>query len=239
MVEEAAGTRMFEERKDKAKKTISKKEKRVAEIRETLDMDIGPKLAKLRKDKAAYIEWQTACSELERIGRVLKAWEWVSMGQRVETKGQAMEDKKQEAAQIKESKERAAKEEKAAKKQAGEVVKRKEEEMKKGGKLSLLQEQVGEMDKEVEKIRTRVGIKEKDVRDEKDKVVKIMGDGVEVICICPHSSCHLIPLTRPNPLSTMQKLLSQISHLPTKKPNKHTILPLKNSVPMRNYFKLS
>jgi len=31
-VEEAAGTRMFEDRKDKAKRTMGKKEKRVAEI---------------------------------------------------------------------------------------------------------------------------------------------------------------------------------------------------------------
>lgn len=32
MVEEAAGTRMFEERKEKAKRTMGKKEKRVEEI---------------------------------------------------------------------------------------------------------------------------------------------------------------------------------------------------------------
>lgn len=32
MIEEAAGTRMFEERKEKAKRTMDKKEKRVEEI---------------------------------------------------------------------------------------------------------------------------------------------------------------------------------------------------------------
>jgi chromosome segregation ATPase len=36
MVEEAAGTRMFEERKDKAKKTMGKKDKRVQEIKDIL-----------------------------------------------------------------------------------------------------------------------------------------------------------------------------------------------------------
>ena len=36
MVEEAAGTRMFEECKDKAKKTMGKKDKRVQEIKDIL-----------------------------------------------------------------------------------------------------------------------------------------------------------------------------------------------------------
>jgi len=44
MVEEAAGTRMFEERKDKAKKTMGKKEKRVDEITALLAEEITPKL---------------------------------------------------------------------------------------------------------------------------------------------------------------------------------------------------
>lgn len=34
MMEEAAGTRMFEDRKEKAKRTMGKKEKRVEEINE-------------------------------------------------------------------------------------------------------------------------------------------------------------------------------------------------------------
>src|SRR6266542_5232379 len=36
MIEEAAGTRMFEERKEKALKTIAKKEKKVEEITEVI-----------------------------------------------------------------------------------------------------------------------------------------------------------------------------------------------------------
>ena len=36
MVEEAAGTRMFEEHKDKAKKTMGKKDKHVQEIKDIL-----------------------------------------------------------------------------------------------------------------------------------------------------------------------------------------------------------
>src|ERR1700729_1701453 len=76
MVEEAAGTRMFEERKDKAKKTMGKKEKRVDEITWLLTEEITPKLDTLREEKRSFLQWQKACTELERIGRVLRAWEW-------------------------------------------------------------------------------------------------------------------------------------------------------------------
>ena len=44
MLEEAAGTRMFEDRRDKAYKTMAKKEMKVQEITELLRDEIDPKL---------------------------------------------------------------------------------------------------------------------------------------------------------------------------------------------------
>src|SRR5258707_10468910 len=76
MVEEAAGTRMFEERKDKAKKTMGKKEKRVDEITALLTEEITPKLDTLRSERRAFMQYQKANAELERLARVLRAYEW-------------------------------------------------------------------------------------------------------------------------------------------------------------------
>ena len=86
MVEEAAGTRMFEDRKDKARKTMGKKEKRVQELTALLEEEITPKLDTLRAEKSSFLEWQKACTELERVGRVLRAWEWTDGRKRVEAK---------------------------------------------------------------------------------------------------------------------------------------------------------
>ena len=86
MVEEAAGTRMFEERKDKAKKTMGKKEKKVQEITNLLEEEITPKLDTLRSEKRSYLQWQKACTELERVGRVLRAYEWTEAKERVAAK---------------------------------------------------------------------------------------------------------------------------------------------------------
>lgn len=51
LIEEAAGTRTFEERKDKAQKTMAKKEAKLTEIRNLLSEEIEPKLEKLRNEK--------------------------------------------------------------------------------------------------------------------------------------------------------------------------------------------
>src|SRR5215216_2743620 len=48
LIEEAAGTRMFEDRRDKAFKTMAKKDKKVEEINDLLQDEIEPKLEKLR-----------------------------------------------------------------------------------------------------------------------------------------------------------------------------------------------
>ncbi|KAJ3360127.1 Structural maintenance of chromosomes protein 2 [Allomyces javanicus] len=69
MVEEAAGTRMFEERKDKALKAIAKKAKKLEEIQTLLREEIIPKLDRLRSERAAYLEYQQVQQEKERLER--------------------------------------------------------------------------------------------------------------------------------------------------------------------------
>uniref|UniRef100_UPI0011329F56 Structural maintenance of chromosomes protein,Structural maintenance of chromosomes protein n=1 Tax=Thermochaetoides thermophila TaxID=209285 RepID=UPI0011329F56 len=58
MIEEAAGTRMFEDRKEKALKTMAKKDLKLQEITELLADEIEPKLEKLRQEKRAFLDFQ-------------------------------------------------------------------------------------------------------------------------------------------------------------------------------------
>jgi chromosome segregation ATPase len=87
VVEEAAGTRMFEERKDKAKKTMGKKEKRVDEITALLAEEITPKLDTLRAERRAFMQYQKTNTELERLARVLRAYEWTEHRAKVIAQG--------------------------------------------------------------------------------------------------------------------------------------------------------
>jgi len=77
LIEEAAGTRMFEDRRDKALKTMAKKDNKVQEINDLLREEIDPKLEKLRTEKRAFLEFQQTQSDLERLTRVVVAHDYV------------------------------------------------------------------------------------------------------------------------------------------------------------------
>ncbi|KAF9039177.1 condensin complex subunit SMC2 [Panaeolus papilionaceus] len=170
MVEEAAGTRMFEERKDKAKKTMGKKEKKMQEIRSVLDEEITPKLEKLRKEKRSFIEYQKSVTEMERVERQLRALEWTEACVRVDEKiaeiEQAEADVKQTQTEIK----KAHKDSDAAEREMEAVAKKRDAELAKGGKLKKLQEEAKELGKALTKVRTHVDLKKEGINDEKTKI---------------------------------------------------------------------
>jgi structural maintenance of chromosome 2 len=73
LLEEAAGTRMFETKKEAAMKTMEKKEQKMAEIQKVLDEDIRPTLERLREDRTTYLEFTDTQAEIEKLQRVLMA----------------------------------------------------------------------------------------------------------------------------------------------------------------------
>jgi len=77
MIEEAAGTRMFENKKQSALKTIEKKQAKVDEINSILADEITPTLEKLRDERSAYLRWQQNSQEMERAERFVVAYDFV------------------------------------------------------------------------------------------------------------------------------------------------------------------
>ena len=180
MVEEAAGTRMFEERKDKARKTMGKKEKRVEEITSLLTEEITPKLDTLRAEKRSFLQWQKACSELERIGRLLRAWEWSEGKERITRKETEVVRKSHEIKKVQKERDRSLKECGAAEKDYQEVKKRREAELNKSGKIKKREEEVGELEKVVVKVKTQLEIKRGTISEEEKKVSSLETELKEV-----------------------------------------------------------
>jgi hypothetical protein len=166
MVEEAAGTRMFEERKDKAKKTMGKKEKRVDEITALLTEEITPKLDTLRTERRAFMQYQKANAELERLARVLRAYEWTDHRAKASRKDAQIAERERDITQARREKERAVREAGAAEKNRLDVQAQRDRELKKGGKATRLQEEAKELEKAVIKLRTQAEIKEGTIKDE-------------------------------------------------------------------------
>ncbi|KAK8652071.1 hypothetical protein V6N13_061095 [Hibiscus sabdariffa] len=77
MLEEAAGTRMYETKKEFALKTLEKKQSKVDEINKLLDQEILPALEKLRKERMQYMQWANGNAELDRRKRFCVAYEYV------------------------------------------------------------------------------------------------------------------------------------------------------------------
>jgi len=166
MVEEAAGTRMFEERKDKAKKTMGKKEKRVDEITALLAEEITPKLDTLRAERRAFMQYQKTNAELERLARVLRAYEWTDHRSRVERKNAQIGERERDIVQARRDKEGAVREAGVAEKNRTEVQAQRDRELKKGGKVTRMEEEAKELEKVVIKLRTQAEIKEGTIKDE-------------------------------------------------------------------------
>jgi structural maintenance of chromosome 2 len=76
MIEEAAGTRMFEMKREAAVKTIEKKDGKVEEMKKVLAEEITPTLDKLRTERGAYMQFTASSAECERLERFVTAHEY-------------------------------------------------------------------------------------------------------------------------------------------------------------------
>ena len=78
LIEEAAGTRMFEMKKQQAIKTIEKKESKLDEIKRVINEDITPRLEKLGAERADYLEYTGLASGVESLARFCQAYDYYS-----------------------------------------------------------------------------------------------------------------------------------------------------------------
>ncbi|XP_041357437.1 structural maintenance of chromosomes protein 2-like [Gigantopelta aegis] len=77
MIEEAAGTRLYETKKEAAQKTIEKKDAKLREIDTVLKEDITPTLAKLKEERSSFLEYQKIIRELEHLNKLYVAYQFV------------------------------------------------------------------------------------------------------------------------------------------------------------------
>jgi structural maintenance of chromosome 2 len=93
MLEETAGTRMYEEHKGRALVTIEKKARKVAEIEDALGNNIGPRLAKLRDERQQWQQWQVLQQEVRELEQiVLVQTYWASRAEQESLKEKLQQD---------------------------------------------------------------------------------------------------------------------------------------------------
>jgi structural maintenance of chromosome 2 len=92
MIEEAAGTRMYENKKAGALKTLEKKQAKVDEINKLLSEEITPTLEKLQKERQNYMLWVSNNNEMERLQRFCIAYEYLQVQDRLQNRNKHLEE---------------------------------------------------------------------------------------------------------------------------------------------------
>ncbi|XP_067931601.1 structural maintenance of chromosomes protein 2-like [Watersipora subatra] len=76
MIEEAAGTRLYESKRENAEKVIEKKESKLREVDSLIEEETGPKLERLKKERDSYIEYQKIVREIDHLNKIYIAWQF-------------------------------------------------------------------------------------------------------------------------------------------------------------------
>lgn len=76
MVEEAAGTRMYESKRIATLKILEKKDAKLDELNTIIKDDMTPKLEKLKEERSKYLELQRVDRELEHMLGLYRAWQF-------------------------------------------------------------------------------------------------------------------------------------------------------------------
>eukprot|EP01134_Creolimax_fragrantissima_P000493 CFRG0493T1 len=76
LIEEAAGTKIFETSKNTSYSLIEKKDKKLKEIDSILDEEVEPKMQQLKKERSAYLQFQKNQQEIDMRSRYVLAYQF-------------------------------------------------------------------------------------------------------------------------------------------------------------------
>ncbi|CAJ1978139.1 unnamed protein product [Sphenostylis stenocarpa] len=172
MLEEAAGTRMYETKKEAALKTLEKKQSKVDEINKLLDQEILPALEKLRKEKTQYMQWANGNAELDRLRRFVIAFEYVRAERIKDSAASEVEEVKAKIAEIDDVAKTNQAEIKEMEAKIAQLTAKKEADM--GGELKSLSEKVDALSQNLVRETSVLNNKEDNLRGEEANKANIV-----------------------------------------------------------------
>ncbi|XP_077107063.1 structural maintenance of chromosomes protein 2 isoform X2 [Ranitomeya variabilis] len=182
MIEEAAGTRMYECKKLAAQKTIEKKEVKLKEIQTILDEEIAPTLHKLKEERSSYLEYQKISREIEHLSRLYVAYQFMCAE---ETKVRSAEELMEMQDAIQKLQETMAENERKVKELSKEIVElEKKRDQEVGGVLRTLEEGLVEAQRADTKAQSALDLKKQNLKSEEKKrkeVVKSMEEDAKAL----------------------------------------------------------
>ncbi|XP_077981159.1 structural maintenance of chromosomes protein 2-like [Glandiceps talaboti] len=167
MIEEAAGTSMYEQKKASAQKTIEKKDHKFKEINNILAEEITPTLKKLKDERSSYLEFQKVQRELDHLSKIHIAYQFVCADETSKRSAEEMEEMIKAMAKLRDS----LKEIDTKVAEVTESIKllEKKRDTEAGGAMEKLELALGEVQKQDAKAQAAVDNKKESLKTEKKK----------------------------------------------------------------------
>lgn len=167
MIEEAAGTRMYEYKKIAAQKTIEKKEAKLKEIKTILEEEITPTIQKLKEERSSYLEYQKVMREIEHLSRLYIAYQFLLAEDTKERSAEELKEMQDKIIKVKEELSENDKKIKALNREIEELEKQKDKEI--GGVLRSLEDALAEVQRVHTKSQSAFDLKKKNLTSEENK----------------------------------------------------------------------
>ncbi|KAF3422211.1 hypothetical protein E2986_06985 [Frieseomelitta varia] len=171
MIEEAAGTRMYESKKEASLKTIEKKDSKLKEINDILREEVGPRLKKLKEEKTQYVEFQRTERELEHCKRICLAWKYVTILNECENAENNVQTVKNKIEEKMKSINAGEEELGNIEKELDEMIKKRDIET--GGQLESLEKELKEAEKKEFKLAAEVNSSKEDTKTAKKAIEQL------------------------------------------------------------------
>ncbi|NXB23240.1 SMC2 protein, partial [Rhagologus leucostigma] len=172
MIEEAAGTRMYECKKIAVQKTIEKKESKLENIQMVLNEEISPTLQKLKEERASYLEYQKLVREIEHVSRFCVAYQFTLAE---ETKVSSVDMLKEMRSNVQTFQESMAEIEQKVKQLNEDIAEmEKEKDKEVGGRLHALEAALSENQRVNTKARSALDLKKQNLESEEIKYKELI-----------------------------------------------------------------
>ncbi|EDO15409.1 hypothetical protein Kpol_1063p20 [Vanderwaltozyma polyspora DSM 70294] len=178
LIEEAAGTKMFEDRREKAERTMGKKEAKLQENRTLLNEEIEPKLEKLRSEKRIFLEFQETQKDLEETHRVVSAFDYNYLVQKQTSVVETLQTSENRIIELKELITKVTDELGSLNEDLEQIQVQKKNELDKNGKLAKLESNESKLMNEISRLKTSYKISEDNLSDTLSKL-KSKGKNLE------------------------------------------------------------
>jgi len=172
MIEEAAGTMLYESKKQAAQKTIEKKDAKLREINDILNEEITPTLTKLKEERTTYLEYQKIQRELEHLTKLYLAYKFIVAEETAAKLNQDLDKVKEDMTKMQEAMEEAIEQMKAMEAKVQELQRARDEEL--GGKLKELEAEAKECEKATLKLDAEIKARSDGKKQEEKKRTQIL-----------------------------------------------------------------